>query len=242
MACLKPEFQNSQSRADDTADEAVVRSAEEGPQPFQMDVALSEAIADNDIQRVRELLRDGHDPNQRTNDDDGYTPLHIAAEYGNALLIEMLALAGGDIEARVGSLSVSPLQVAITSNQTAAAIALLNLGADPGAVNSHGTSCIETAICNGNARLVLALVKRGASVSSINANGWTSLHLAAGLNNPTAIAILVRFGADTNTRDVDDDTPLITSCAMGSVDCVQQLLAGGADPRRRNRKVGARQQ
>ena len=210
-------------------DEGVVRSADIlGFECLTLGAPLCKAVAKNDVQRLRDLLCRGHDPNERN--EDGKTPLHLAAELGHTQFAKILVLSGANIEARAGDVDYTPLLAAANSNQTAAAMALVEIGADVNAVGAHGATALEIATRNNDVRLMLALIKRGAVVDSRSANGWTPLHVAAGLNKPVAIAVLVKHGANTNNRDDDGDTPLITACSLGYIDCVQQLLAGGADP------------
>ena len=208
----------------------MVRSADIGGiERLTLGAPLCEAVAKNDVQLVRSLLRHGLDPNER--DEDGKSPLHIAAELGHSLLVNLLALSGADTEARAGDLNYTPLLVATDSSQTAAAMALIELGADLNAIGAHGATALEIAVRNNNVRLMLSLIKHGAIVDSRSASGWTPLHVAAGLKKPVAISVLVKHGANTNNIDEDGDTPLITACSLGHIDCVQQLLAGGADPK-----------
>ena len=213
------------------SDEGMVRSAEGAlvhNQPCEAD--LCEAVVMNDVQRVRDILCTGHNPNCR--DEDGNTPLHIAADEGRTILVKMLVWAGADVEARAGDMNATPLLVAAANGQTGTALALLlELGADPNPAGATGTTALEIAARNNDVRLVLALLQHGAEVDARSSNGWTPLHAAVGFNHPVAISVLVRYGANANNRDNDGDTPLITACSLGYIDCVQQLLQGGADPR-----------
>ena len=190
---------------------------------------LCGAIRQGDYQLTSHLLSYGCDPNCR--DEDGSTPLHLAAVLGLTRIIATLAQAGGNIEARAGAQQSTPLLQAAEHGQTAAAISLLDLGANANALDSSGTTALELAASGNNIRLLIALIKRGAVVDARSGvNGWTALQCAAGFNRPAAISALVRFGADVNNRDNVGDTPLMTACSLGHIDCVQQLLAGGADP------------
>ena len=213
-----------------SGDEGMARSLEGLTAPAQScDAVLCDAVAKNNVQLVRELLRAGHTPNCR--DEDGKSPLHIAAELGHSLLVKMLVWAGADVEARAGDMDATPLLVAAANGQTGTTLALLELGADANAIGASSTTALSIATRNNDVRLMLSLIKHGAIVDSRSASGWTPLHVAAGLDHPAAISVLVKHGANTNNIDEDGDTPLITACSLDHIDCVQQLLEGGADPR-----------
>ena len=209
-------------------DEGNVRSYETTLQSLN-GALLCDAVAKNDVQLVKDLLQGGYSIDEQ--DNDGNTPLHIAAELGFPALIKMLVAAGASTEIHGGDLDATPLHIAIACGQTAAALTLLDLGADVNAVGAYGTTALEIAARNNEIKVMLALIRRGAKIDARSESGWTPLHVAAGFNNPMAIAVLVRFGADPNSRDVDGDTPLMTSCSMEHLGCVQQLLSGGANPR-----------
>ena len=224
----KEELASSFAQAQEQ-DEGNVRSSEMTAKLRPNASLLCDAVARNNTQLVKDLLQGGFSVSAR--DDDGNTPLHVAAEHGLADLIKMLVAAGADIEAHGGDMDATALHVAAASGKTAAAMVLLDLGADVNAVGAYGTTALEIAARNNDVRLMMALIRKGAAVDSRSDNGWTPLHAATGFNNPMAISVLIRYGADANSRDVDGDTPLITACSMGHLDCVQQLLAGGANPR-----------
>ena len=213
-------------------DDGLVRSDEiSGVDHAQEILSLHEAVCSNNIQLVHALMCAGR-CNPNSQDSDGNTPLHMAAEQGLTVIAKMLVWAGADMEARAGvSGDVTPLLLATVNCHTTTATALLDLGADPRAADSLGSTALEIAARSNNVRLMLALIRRGALVDSRSSSGWTPLHVAAGFNHPTAIATLVRFGASPNTLDNDGDSPLITACSLGHTDCVQQLLDGGADLR-----------
>ena len=178
---------------------------------------------------VGELVNAGQNPDTR--DNDGNTPLHIAAASGSVNIARTLIQADADVEAIAGEQKFTPLLVAASSGHTAMAIALVNHGSNIDAVDVVGCSALHIAAINGNVALTLALIKMGARIDLKSFDGWTPLHTAAGFNRPAAISVLVRYGANTNSRDRDGDTPLITAVSLRRIDCVQQLLASGANPR-----------
>ena len=205
-----------------------------------IDRALCKAVVSSDVRCVRDLLREGHDPNSR--DSAGNSALHIAALLGHAEIAKELIAAGGDVDACTCNESKStPLLTAIESGHTEIGRMLLDHGADTRATNGIGVSPLLMAAFRNDVRMMLALINKGADVNHrFSVTGWSPLHAASACNNPVAIAILVHAGANVNARDNDGDTPLIAACSMEHIDCVHQLLAGGADPKLMSKVSGIR--
>jgi hypothetical protein len=62
---------------------------------------IFEAMKMKDIKTVKKFIRSGSPVN--VSDDDGYTPLHWAAEYGNLALVRSILKKGADLSARTRS-------------------------------------------------------------------------------------------------------------------------------------------
>ena len=187
-------------------DEAVVRSFEVAvPEDHQQRDLLYAAVSAEDVNQVRELLKNGVCPNQRGA--DGSTPLHLAVERGLPGIAMMLAYAGADLEARAGALNSTPLLLASAYGLTEVAKILIELGADVNAVGADAATPLSHAASNNDVRLVLALVKSGAFVDSRSCKGLTPLHIAACADNPKVITVLARHGANTGAPDMAGNTP-----------------------------------
>ncbi len=72
---------------------------------------LIEAIINNDVARVKELLAAGADPNM-TMDKAKITPLHIAAQRNCLEVVPTLVAYGADLNARIAPDDHTPLDVA----------------------------------------------------------------------------------------------------------------------------------
>ncbi len=89
------------------------------------------------IPAMRYLLRQGANPNCA--DRSGWTPLHLAGEYGQDTMISMLLEAGAEVDARDED-GWTPLMYAVRNGNTSSVRLLLEAGADLEATNNFGNT------------------------------------------------------------------------------------------------------
>lgn len=87
------------------------------------------AALDNDVDRCQELMRKGHDVNQK--DSSGYTPLHYAVRSSSVQLVRLLIDAGANVNAQTSAGKATPLHRAVTRGRPETVKLLLEKGADP---------------------------------------------------------------------------------------------------------------
>lgn len=159
-------------------------------------VNLWEAAALGDLPRLTSHL-DAQPADVHAHSHDGWTPLHLAAHFGQAAAVGLLLERGADVHARsTNPLNNVPLHAALAGRQAEAARLLLDAGADPNAVEHGGYTSLHQAAQNGDASLVALLLERGARTDSKDDQGRTPLDLAeagqhaqaAGLLRPAAQA------------------------------------------------------
>ncbi len=128
---------------------------------------------------------------------DGLTPLHQAAEDGDAGAVKRLLAAGADPRAATTLGHVTPIAVAATSGEAAIVKLLLDAGADANATTADGTTPLMLAAASGSTETVKLLLDHGAAVNAKEpAKGETALMFAAGRNRADAIRLLIARGAD----------------------------------------------
>ena len=99
------------------------------------------------------------------------------------------------------AIGVTPLVLAATNGNAAAAEILLRAGADPNMALAEGETVLMTAARSGQAAMVKALVARGAKVNATEGwQGQTALMWAAAENHGDVVSVLVEAGADPNLR------------------------------------------
>jgi ankyrin repeat protein len=216
---------------------------------------LARLVATGDSAGVREAVAARPELLSATVERDGrtgWTPLHLAAAAGHAPVVEVLAAAGADLDARAED-GRSPLHLALELSPDlvpvlrrlgavvdAASAAFLGdteqltsaLDADPGHPSTaRGVDLLSCAAAGGSVATVAALLDRGAAPDR------GALHAAAAAGAAPVVELLLAAGADVDGRDRDTGrTPLHTAVAAlvcgtddGVAAVVTLLLTAGAD-------------
>jgi ankyrin repeat protein len=162
---------------------------------------LMNAVANNDLHLVNQLIAKDADVRQRTK--QGETALYEAIEHrqynnDNLPVVEALLKAGADPN-EVEMFEMSALQVSLTRDY-------------------------------GNPEVTLLLLRAGARVPQTCGKGDSVLALATMDSSPEVIHALLEAGAPVNCRGTHGETALFWAALNGQVDRVAILLKGGADP------------
>lgn len=195
---------------------------------------LHDAIRKDDHAEVERLLESGKDVNAK--DEDGNTPLHLAAAAGHPQMIELLLKHGADINAR-GENGQTPLLSALIEvggypdkdrekRYSASAILLINRGADVTVTDSRGKTALHQAAYYGMLDVAKELIKKGADV---NANGGVGTPLQEATENLDMVELLVSHGADVNAKSSTGITPLHRAAQWNDAKVVEFLISKGAD-------------
>jgi len=126
---------------------------------------------------------------------DGFTPLHLAAFFGQAETARVLIHAGADVNAvSRNDMKVMPLHSAAASRRDEVARMLIEAKADVNAKQKDGYTPLHEAAQNGDVELVDLLLDRGARLDAKLDDGRTPADLAAAANHPM-LAKRLRSGA-----------------------------------------------
>lgn len=153
-----------------------------------------EAAASGQAGRIRDLLR-GDPDRLRAVSSDGFSPLGLAAFFGNPEVVEILLASGADPnQASRNTMRVTPL----------------HSGA------AHGDPDVALRVCR-------LLLEAGADPDAPQAGGWRPLHQAASHGNLPLVQLLIRHGAGLAPMSDDDRTPLAMA-REGGHDSVVRFL------------------
>ncbi|XP_042220132.1 transient receptor potential cation channel subfamily A member 1 homolog [Homarus americanus] len=160
-------------------------------------------------------------------DEDGNTPLHLAAK--GIYLDCCKVLLGADNKAvnlkNKNGNSPLLLSIATGKNSTEITELLINNGSKTDATNKGKSTALHIASEKGNIETVKLLLKFDASiVRAKDAELQVPLHLAARYGHCMVCEELVKGGTDLNARDERGYTPLHWAAKMGFSKCCSQLL------------------
>ncbi len=155
-----------------------------------VDRDLLDACRGDDDRSVRRQLEAGAEVD--VHDGAGRRPLGLAAERGNLAAMRLLAEAGARIDARdAGKTPWTALMHALHAGQGAAALALLEWGADPDVRDDSGYSALMMAASRGDSCVVEQLLARGADPKAELFLGFTALDYAIGYGHLGIVRILL---------------------------------------------------
>jgi ankyrin repeat protein len=156
---------------------------------------LLDAVNAGDLIRVRELLRDGADPNQLGLNG---TALHLAASLGHVATAAALVEAGADLEAEGKPARSHPLHLAAFNNRIEMARLLIERGAKVDARDAEGrTPLIVAAQYSVGAALAEVLLARGADPNTTDRT-WNDpvIHYAAFSGSMPIVEVLLAHGVN----------------------------------------------
>uniref|UniRef100_A0AAV2M9A0 Serine/threonine-protein phosphatase 6 regulatory ankyrin repeat subunit C-like n=1 Tax=Knipowitschia caucasica TaxID=637954 RepID=A0AAV2M9A0_KNICA len=167
------------------------------------------------------LIQNGSDVDHV--DHFGNTPLHVAARYGQELLISTLLTNGADKTKR-GVNGMLPLHLSALYGFPDCCRKLLSPGQlynmmpplEPGqmcgfdinSADEHGRTCLHAAASGGNVDCLNLLLNCGADLDARDQLGRSPLHYAAANGNSQCTVSLVRAGSEVNDRDLMGCSPL----------------------------------
>nr|XP_025039493.1 ankyrin repeat domain-containing protein 27 isoform X2 [Pelodiscus sinensis] len=138
---------------------------------------------------------------------DGYTPLHMAAMHGHPELVFLLLKHGANISAKNTNHAV-PLHLACQKGHFQVVKRLMDCSAKPNKKDVHGNTPLMYACLNGQHEIAALLLEHGASVNLSNSKGNTALHEAVIGKHEILVELLLQNGASNRIRNKRQCTPL----------------------------------
>ena len=153
--------------------------------------------------------------------------LHAAARMKYSQVVEMLLVAGAEVEAcRDGR---TPLMVAAESGDMATALVLLDRGALIEAGDVKGQTALHLAAANGHNPMAGLLLDRGADKESKDNKDQRPLHLAAANGQNPVVRLLIDQGADKEAKDGGGQTTMHLAAVNGHETTAQLLVDASAN-------------
>ncbi|MHC4478096.1 MAG: ankyrin repeat domain-containing protein [Planctomycetota bacterium] len=197
--------------------------------------SLHDAVQYSDLKSIRKLIRKGANVNAR--DEEGRTPLYIAAAVGRVDVAELLIANDAEIDAPCSKSGWTPLHRACTSRRGAAVVELLVLkGADIGALDHTKGTPLHAAAIGGNPETVRFLVEKDANVNARDQNGRTPLYWAVeyqGYRYKEIVQTLLSLGAKVLMEHKTGSSPLGVAVLQNDLE-VAHVLAAAIDKGWRN--------
>jgi ankyrin repeat protein len=189
--------------------------------------ALYQAVTDDDVQVLSDLLEAGLSANEAFGELQR-TPLHQAAHLNFCTCLSVLLQHGADMSAE-DTKGDTPLHLAAWAGNVEALASLLTHGADVDRLSGRdGYSPLWCAISANHIDAARLLLKHGARVSLRSGSGLMPLHQAAVTGQSAMCELLLERGAQVDARDDDENTALHYAAASGSKSSVLVLLQSGA--------------
>ncbi|XP_062850121.1 ankyrin-2b isoform X17 [Trichomycterus rosablanca] len=200
--------------------------------------ALHIAARKDDTKSAALLLQNDHNADVQSKmmvnrtTESGFTPLHIAAHYGNVNVATLLLNRGAavDFTARNG---ITPLHVASKRGNTNMVRLLLDRGAKIDAKTRDGLTPLHCAARSGHDTAVELLLERGAPILARTKNGLSPLHMAAQGDHVECIKHLLQHKAPVDDVTLDYLTALHVAAHCGHYRVTKLLLDKRANPNAR---------
>ena len=158
--------------------------------------------------------------------EDGFCPLHFAAETDDCELIRMMLEHGATVDVRNED-GDTPLHTAASSGKVGALNVLLKAGASTSAVDKQcGYTALHCAAQFGH----LAAARVLGSCSNLNARAGdkrTALHIAVDFGRTEVVKVLLMQGCALHLKDGDGWTALHYAASKGHGDIARALLEAG---------------
>jgi len=161
-------------------------------------------------------------------DEQGQTPLHLAARAENSALVERLLLGGIDVNAK-DKFGWSAIHLATAQGLEDVVKLLIDRGGDINAKDKTGETSLHIASELGRKALVELFLAKGVDIDARRDDGVTPLHLAAWHGRMSIEELLIAKGADVNAKLDNGRTLLHFAAQKGRRDLAESLIAKGVN-------------
>jgi ankyrin repeat protein len=186
------------------------------------------------------LVEHGASLTEKSKDDVGETPLHIAALTGFTDLFDLAKKKGANIDVPNND-GATPLHYAAWAKSVRSVSVLIALGASITATNKYGASAaiyaskepivqVMGSADEATVEMIKILKQHGGKINLPDNEGATPLHNCAGNGYYKCVVYLIENGVNANAATTSNLTPLMVAAATGRTPIVEYLLKHGAHP------------
>ncbi|XP_055005997.1 ankyrin-3-like [Boleophthalmus pectinirostris] len=197
--------------------------------------ALHIAARKDDTKAAALLLQNDHNADveskmmvNRTTE-SGFTPLHIAAHYGNINVATLLLNRGAAVDFKARN-DITPLHVASKRGNANMVRLLLERGAKIDARTKDGLTPLHCGARSGHEQVVEMLLDRGAPILSKTKNGLSPLHMATQGDHLNCVQLLLHHEVPVDDVTNDYLTALHVAAHCGHYKVAKVIVDKKANP------------
>nr|XP_020472191.1 ankyrin-3-like isoform X24 [Monopterus albus] len=197
--------------------------------------ALHIAARKDDTKAAALLLQNDHNADveskmmvNRTTE-SGFTPLHIAAHYGNINVATLLLNRGAAVDFKARN-DITPLHVASKRGNTNMVRLLLERGAKIDGRTKDGLTPLHCGARSGHEQVVEMLLDRGAPILSKTKNGLSPLHMATQGDHLNCVQLLLHHEVPVDDVTNDYLTALHVAAHCGHYKVAKVIVDKKANP------------
>ncbi|KAM4525438.1 ankyrin-3-like isoform 1-T1 [Odontesthes bonariensis] len=197
--------------------------------------ALHIAARKDDTKAAALLLQNDHNADveskmmvNRTTE-SGFTPLHIAAHYGNINVATLLLNRGAAVDFKARN-DITPLHVASKRGNSNMVRLLLERGAKIDARTKDGLTPLHCGARSGHEQVVEMLLDRGAPIMSKTKNGLSPLHMATQGDHLNCVQLLLHHEVPVDDVTNDYLTALHVAAHCGHYKVAKVIVDKKANP------------
>ncbi|XP_023189657.1 ankyrin-2 isoform X12 [Xiphophorus maculatus] len=203
--------------------------------------ALHIAARKDDTKSAALLLQNDHNADVQSkmmvnrtteNGKSGFTPLHIAAHYGNVNVATLLLNRGAAVDFTARN-EITPLHVASKRGNTNMVALLLDRGSQIDAKTRDGLTPLHCAARSGHDTALELLLEREAPILARTKNGLSPLHMSAQGDHIECVKLLLQHKAPVDDVTLDYLTALHVAAHCGHYRVTKLLLDKKANPNAR---------
>lgn len=170
-----------------------------------------------------------HPPDLNKSDQNGYSPVFVAAAAGHLAVVKLLVECQVDI-GRANIDGMTPVLIAAQNGRTEVVRLLIDAGANFSETLRGGEGSVYMSAERGHLEVVRLLADRKADIEKSNKYGATPVFKAALGGHASVVRLLAERGANLDTAMRGGWSALLMAVLNGNRAVAAELLARGADP------------